>query len=75
MVIERETRAGRYGCALKMINKLLSKEPKDEAIKPLSRAELLTRRAAIFEKLGYSILADYDKSNCVISCPKAYALF
>lgn len=75
--IERDLRSGRLGMALKCINQLLSKDTKEDktAIKPLSRAELLQKRADVFEKLGYKVLVEYDKSSRVISCPKAYALF
>jgi hypothetical protein len=75
LVIEREISAGRYGGALKQINRLLSKDTKDDVIKPLSRADLLGRRAEIFGKLGYSLLVEYDKSTRVIACPKSYTLF
>lgn len=75
LLLERETRAGRYGNALKIINKMLSKEVKDDVIKPLTRAELFQKRAEIFEKLDYSLLVEYDKSSRVIACPKSYALF
>lgn len=74
LVIERETRAGRLGAALKVLNKLIGKEVKD-AIKPITKAELYEKRVQIFEQLGYSILVGYDKSTRVISCPKSYRLF
>jgi len=76
LVIERETRAARYGIVLKTINKLIGKENKDkDAIRALSKSELLEKRAQIFAKLGYDILVDYDKKTRVIACPKSYALF
>jgi hypothetical protein len=76
LVIERETRAGRLGSVLKILNKLIPKEIKEkDAIKVLSRSELMEKRAAIFEELGFDVLVDYDKKTRVIACPKDYALF
>jgi uncharacterized membrane-anchored protein YjiN (DUF445 family) len=76
LVMEREERAGRYGLALKVINKVLSKEIKDKDFTgSISKPSLLEKRAAIFEKLGYSVLVEYDKKNRIIACPKSYALF
>jgi len=76
--IEKEIRAGRYGLALKQINQLLKKEGKikeKDMIKPLSRSDLFKKRAEIFETLGYSLLAEYDKRTRVIACPKNFASF
>lgn len=76
LVIQRETREERYGNALKSVNKLLAKDgTKDDAIKPLSRSNLYEKKIELLEKLGYSILVEHEKANCVISCPKSYALF
>jgi tripeptidyl-peptidase-2 len=76
LVIERETRAGRFGSVLKVLNKLISKESKDkDSIKTLSKSELYEKRAAIFEQLGFKVLVEYDMKARVIACPKAYALF
>jgi DNA-binding SARP family transcriptional activator len=75
LVIERESRAGRYGNVLKVVNKLLAKDTKDEAIKPLTKSDLLVMRAKIFEKLGFSLLVEYDKSTRVMACPKSFRLF
>ena len=75
LVIFCECRAERYGNALKLINKLVGKEMKDDAIRPLTKSGLLEKRAQIFEKLGYSILVEYDKSTRIVACPKSYALF
>jgi hypothetical protein len=75
--IEKEMRAGRYGLALKQINKLLAKEikEKDGMIQPLSRADLWEKRAAIMAKLGYTALAEYDARARVIACPMGFAPF
>lgn len=76
LVIERETAEGRYGNALKLVNKLLAKEScKEDAIKPISRFDLYQKKVELLEKLGYTMLAEYEKSNRVIACPKLYALF
>jgi hypothetical protein len=76
LVLEREERAGRYGIVLKLISKLLSKEVKEkDFVKPLSKRDLLEKRAIILGTLGYSILVEHDKKTRVIACPKAYALF
>lgn len=74
--IEKEMRAGHYGLALKQINKLLAKEFKEtDMIRPLTRSDLLEKRIAIFEKLGYSVLVEYEKRTRVIACPMSYAPF
>jgi hypothetical protein len=76
LIMEREERAGRYGSTLKVINKLLSKDIKEkDFIGSMSKSSLLEKRAEIFEKLGYSVLVEYDKTNRIIACPKSYALF
>lgn len=76
VVMEREERAGRYGSTIKIINKLLSKEIKEkDFIGSISKSSLFEKRAEIFEKLGYSVLVEYDKKNRIIACPKSYALF
>jgi hypothetical protein len=77
LAIERDIRAGRLGLAIKHINQLLSKDINESknSIRPLSRSELIKKRRDIFEKLGYNMLSDYDRSNQVVSCPKTYTLF
>jgi tripeptidyl-peptidase-2 len=76
LVIERETRSGRFGSVLKVLNKLISNTAKEkDSIKVLSKSELYEKRAAILKKLGFDILVEYDMKNRVIACPKAYALF
>jgi predicted RNA-binding protein Jag len=76
LVIERETRAGRHGSVLKVLNKLITNTAKEkDSIKVLSKSELYEKRAAILKKLGFDILVEYDMKNRVIACPKAYALF
>jgi tripeptidyl-peptidase-2 len=79
LLLERETRAGRYGSALKLLNKLISKDGNNnnnkDWIRPLEKSALLAKRAEIYEKLGYSILVEYDKRMRVIACPKSFALF
>ena len=76
--IERQMRTGRYGLGLKQINQLLNKEggvKEKDMIKPLSRSDLLKKRAEIFESLGYSVLVEYDKRARVVACPKNYLSF
>lgn len=77
LCIEKEMRAGRYGLALKQINKVLAKTESKEKdmIHALTRSDLLSKRAAIFEKLGYSMLVEYDRRMRVIACPSDYAPF
>lgn len=74
--IEKETRAGRYGLVLKQINKLLAKEGKEkDMILPLTRADLLGKRIALYEKLGYTVMVEYETRTRAIACPKSYAPF
>jgi hypothetical protein len=76
--IERDIRSEYYGIAITQVNSLLSKDASSDTktgIRTLSRSQLLEKRMQLFEKLGYTILCDYDKSNQVVSCPKSYALF
>jgi tripeptidyl-peptidase-2 len=75
LFLVREARASRYGSVLKTINKLLTKDAKDDAIRPLSKSELFTRRSEAFEKLGFTLLKEYDRSNRVVAAPKSYMLF
>jgi hypothetical protein len=74
--IARERRAGNYGLAIKIINKLLSKEIKDkDLIKSFTKAELIEMRIDLLEKLGYSRLVEFERKNRVIACPKFYSSF
>lgn len=77
LVLERERRAERLGAALKLLNGLINNSGEDTkgGICPLSKANLLTKRAQILEELGYTELVDHDKKWRVISAPKDYALF
>jgi hypothetical protein len=76
LYIEKELRDGRSGCALKIINKLLSSDKKENgAIHPLSKSSLYRKRAAIFEMLGYRVLAACDEKMRLIASPNDYAPF
>jgi hypothetical protein len=75
--IENEMRAGRYGLALKHINKSLEDEAtmKDTAIRPMTRSQLLSKRLFVFEKLGLDVLLENGLRMQAISCPKIYTSF
>ena len=75
--IERDCRAGRYGSALKRINKLLGKGAKEGngTIKVLTKSDLLDRRIKIFEILGYDALVDREKSMRLVAAPTNYLPF
>lgn len=77
LAIQRDSRAGRHGVALKRINKLLAKaNGKDTGgVKPMSRADLLEARTKIFETLGYHALAKRDRDNRLVASPSAFKLF
>jgi tripeptidyl-peptidase-2 len=76
LALERDCRAGRQGLALKRINKLLTKNGKDTGgVKPLSKSDLLEKRAAIFLELGYSALHKRDKAMKFVAAPTDYKLF
>jgi len=77
LVLERDAQAGRSGSVLKLLNTLIKTNGEDTkgGICPLSKSELLERRAALFEKLGYSHLLTNDKKWRAIASPKSYALF
>ena len=74
LVLQREMQAGRYGLVLKLLNKLLSKEIKD-SIRPMTKADILKKRAEVYEKLGYTMLVEYDQRTRMIACPKSFAPF
>ena len=42
---------------------------------PLSKTDLLEKRAAIFEKLGYTMLLENDKKWRLIAAPKSFMPF
>ena len=77
LALERDFRAARFGSALKRINKLLQKPSKESngSIKTLSKAELLEKRAQIFEELGYDALVQRDKAMRLVASPRDYPLF
>jgi tripeptidyl-peptidase-2 len=77
LAIERDIRAGRYGLALKRVNKLLGKlSGKDTGgVKPMSRADLIEKRVAIFKKLGYEGLVKREGAMKLVASPASYALF
>ena len=74
LVLEREKRAERYGLMLKHLNSLVDKDGKG-GIWPLTKASMLSKRAAVLETLGYTKLLEYDNAWRVISSPKSYRLF
>ena len=74
LVLEREKRAKRYGAMLKLLNSLVDKDCKG-GICPLTKADILTKRAEVLESLAYTSLVEYDKAWKVISSPKSYKLF
>lgn len=75
--IENEIRAGRYGLALKQINKILEEvgTMKDCVIRPMTRSELIAKRCFVFEKLGLDVLLDNDCRMQAICYPKVYIPF
>lgn len=75
--LEKERRMGRLGLVLKLITKLLEKDGEDTkgGICPLSKSDLLDRRAEVLKTLGYAHLSEYDKSWRVLSSPKDFAPF
>ena len=77
LIIEREKRAGRQGAALKLLNTLLKNKGEDTkgGICPMSKADLLEKRAQILNDLGYVELVEHDKKWRQISAPKDFALF
>jgi hypothetical protein len=77
LTIEQEKRAGRPGCALKLLDTLIKNKGEDTkgGICPLSHADLLKKRAQMFQELGYESMLEHDKTWRVIANPKAFALF
>jgi tripeptidyl-peptidase II len=77
LVLAREKKAGRFGSMLKLLNALL-KDNGDSTkggICPLTKADILGKRADVLESLGFSKLVEYDKKWRVISSPNAFGLF
>jgi hypothetical protein len=77
LTIERDMQAERFGAVLKLLNALINNKGEDTkgGICPMSKADLLAKRARVLEALGYSELVEHDKKWRVISAPKNYALF
>ena len=77
LALERDARAERWGSVLKLLNGLIKKNGEDTkgGICPLTKKELLERRAAMFDKLGYSHLKESDNKWRAIASPKSFALF
>jgi hypothetical protein len=77
LALERDGRAERWGSVLKLLNDLIKKNGEDTkgGICPLTKKELLERRAATFDMLGYSHLKESDIKWRAIASPKSYALF
>lgn len=76
LALERDCRAGHHGMALKKINKLLAKNGKDTGgVKPLTKSDLLEKRAAIFREIGYMALYRRDKANKFVASPVDYKIF
>lgn len=77
LALEREKRAGRTGSELKILNDLLKSKGDDTkgGICPLTKSDILERRAEVFRRLGLSHLATNDGKWRSISAPKDYALF
>ena len=77
LLLEREKRAGRFGTMLKLLNSLLKKEGEDTkgGICPLTKLDLLSKRAEVFKELGYMHLLQRDEIWKAISSPKVYSLF
>ena len=76
-ILQRDSRAERWGSVLKLLNGLIKKNGEDTkgGICPLPKKELLERRASLFTKLGYSHLKESDDKWRVIASPKSFALF
>jgi len=77
LALEKEKRAKRMGSVLKSLNDLLKNKGEDTkgGICPLTKSDILQRRAEVFEQLGLSHLATIDQKWRSISAPKEYALF
>lgn len=76
LALERDTRAGHFGLALKRIMKLLSKNGKDTGgVKPLNKSDLLERRATILQQVGYTSLHKRDKAFKFVASPADYKVF
>ncbi|KAL3924971.1 MAG: hypothetical protein SGILL_000709 [Bacillariaceae sp.] len=77
LAITRDIRAGRHGLALKRINKLLGKlSGKDTGgVKPLTKADLIEKRAEILKQLGYGGLVKREQAMKLVTSPASYALF
>lgn len=75
--IVREMQAERFGAALKLLNALIKNNGEDTkgGICPMSKADLLAKRAQVLEALGYAELVEHDKKWKLISAPKDYTLF
>lgn len=74
LYMEQESRAGRHGNVLKTLGKLLEKDVKD-TLRPMNRLELLEKRVALLEQVGFDALAEYDKRSQMLAAPKSYCLF
>jgi len=70
-------RQRRLGSVLKLLTTLLEKDGEETkgGICPLTRADLLKRRATVLEELGYHHLVEYDRVWSLIASPKSYTLF
>lgn len=76
LVLERECRAGRFGIALKRINKTLLKNGKDSGgVRPMTKANLYERRASVLKEIGYTSLHERDRAMKFVAAPSAYKLF
>eukprot|EP00934_Nitzschia_sp_Nitz4_P004024 Nitzschia sp. Nitz4//scaffold5_size260463//37246//41143//NITZ4_000947-RA/size260463-processed-gene-0.53-mRNA-1//1//CDS//3329555235//4014//frame0 len=76
LALERDCRNGKHGLALKRINKLISKNGKDTGgIKPMTRADLLDKRAKILKELGYDCLCQREGALRIANAPTDYKLF
>ena len=77
LIIERGERAGRMGAVLKLLNDLLKKNGDDTkgGICPMTKSDLLGRRAKVLDQLGFSHLSENDMKWRVIASPKSFALF
>lgn len=76
LVIQRDEKEKRYASVVKVINKMLAKEVKEkDMIKPMSKTDLLTKREAMLEKLGFNVLVEQERRSRVMACPKEFALF
>lgn len=72
LVLQRDEAKGHLGSVLKLLNKLIGDNSNTSTI---PKEDLLTRRAAVFEKLGWDHLVVNDKKWRVIDNPKSYTLF